>query len=76
MRLTKKMLNTIGQGMNDKLTIINDDLSHNPNDKELLEQEKICQRVNDWVYYTEQKRGYHLTVADRAVKRLLTLPCD
>ena len=63
MRLTKKMLEIMSQGLHDRLTIIADDLSHNPNDKELLEQEKLCQRASEWVSNTEIKRGYHLTVA-------------
>lgn len=49
----------ISQGMNDRLTIITDGLSHNPNDKYLLEEVKLCERVNDWIYYTQQKRDYH-----------------
>ena len=58
--LTKKMLEIIEQGIDDRTTIIGDDLAFDdaPNKKELEEEIKICNKVNDWIYAVRQKRGY------------------
>ena len=59
--LTKKMLEMICTGIDDRMTVINDDLSFDniPNKKELKENWETCQKVNDWIYAIKQKRGYH-----------------
>ena len=59
--LTKKMLRIIGEGINDRQVIINDDLSFDdiPNKKELEKELEICEKVNEWVFAIEHKRGYY-----------------
>jgi len=61
MVLTKKMLEIIEQGIDDRMIIINDDLSFDniPNKKELKENWETCNKVNDWIYAIRQKRGYN-----------------
>jgi len=57
--LTRKMLGIIREGINDRRTILNDDLSFDPNNKELIEQMKLCDKVTTWAIAVETKRGYH-----------------
>jgi len=70
--LTKKMLDMIETGIQDREIIITDELSHincnsvtdcDPNykeDKKRCEAEmKLCNKVNDWIYAIRQKRGYY-----------------
>ena len=59
--LTKKMLKIISYGIEDRKIIIGDDLScdYVPNKKELEKDLEICEKVNDWVFAIEQKRGYY-----------------
>ena len=57
--LTKKMLEIIDQGINDRVVIIGDELACDPtNKKELEEDMKTCEKINDWVRAVRQKRGY------------------
>tara|TARA_R110001583_G_scaffold120516_1_gene271772 strand:- start:156 stop:389 length:234 start_codon:yes stop_codon:yes gene_type:complete len=70
--LTKKMLDMIETGIDDRIMIITDQLSNisfysetdcDPRfkeDKKRLEAEmKLCSKVNDWYYAIRQKRGYN-----------------
>jgi hypothetical protein len=58
--LTKKMLEIINLGMNDRVVIIGDELACDPtNKKELKEDLKTCEKVNHWIYAIRQKRGYN-----------------
>jgi len=70
--LTKKMLEIIAAGIEDREMILNDELSNlnfysvnvsDPRykeDKKRLEADmKLCDKVNDWLYAVEKKRGYY-----------------
>ena len=59
--LTKKMLEIISTGIDDRRIIIGDDLSCDNilNKKELEKELEICQKVDDWIYAIRQKRGYN-----------------
>ena len=70
--LTKKMLEMIETGIDDRIMILTDELSHiscnsvtdcDPSykeDKKKCEADmKLCNKVNDWIYAIRQKRGYN-----------------
>ena len=58
--LTKKMLEIISTGIDDRRIIIGDDLSLDNviNKKELEKELEICEKVDDWVFAIKKKRGY------------------
>ena len=62
----------IETGIDDRIMILNDELSHisfnsvtdcdshYKEDKKRCEADmKLCNKVNDWIYATKQKRGYN-----------------
>ena len=70
--LTKKMLEMIFTGIDDRIMILTDELSHisfnsvtdcDPpykEDKKRCEADmKLCNKVNDWVFAIRHKRGYY-----------------
>ena len=58
--LTKKMLEIISTGIDDRRVIIGDDLScdYVTNKKELEKELEICDKVDDWIFAIKKKRGY------------------
>ena len=62
MRLTKKMLEQIGAGVNMLYQDLSESIGNDfapVTDKDTLDAQKQCEKVFDWVHHIKTKRGYH-----------------
>lgn len=62
MRLTKKMLEQIAHGVNQRAEELNEIIDNDfapDTDKETKDALTQCNKASEWVTYMETKRGYH-----------------
>ena len=65
MRLTKKMLEQIAYGINQRASELNELIENEfapETDKEIIDAYKQCDKVSKWINHMETKRGYHAKV--------------